>query len=68
MSLAEAALPLTPLCMDLKPEAESLPFDVCLQEVKFVLNPVLPLHHFLGSLARLGLAPAPICRDLKPEV
>ena len=29
--------------------------DVSLKEVKFTLNPVLPLCHFLGSLARLGL-------------
>ena len=34
---------------------ESLASDVCLQAVKFILNPVLPLCHFLGSLARLGL-------------
>ena len=28
---------------------------MCLQEVKFILNPVLPLCHFLWSLVRLGL-------------
>ena len=29
--------------------------DVCLQEVKFILNPVLPLSHFFWSLTRFGL-------------
>ena len=29
--------------------------DVCLQEVKFILNSVLPLCHFFWSLTRLGL-------------
>ena len=35
-------------------KAEDLPFasDVCLQEVKFVMNPVLPLCHFLSFLDR----------------
>ena len=37
-----AAAALAPLCGDLKAE-ESIPSDVNLQEVKFVLNPVLPL-------------------------
>ena len=34
---------------------ESLASDVFLEEVKFILNPVLPLCHFLLSLARFGL-------------
>ena len=51
MSWAMAAL--APLSGDLKPE--SLLSDVGLQEVKFVLNPVLPVRHFLRSLARLRL-------------
>ena len=29
--------------------------DVCLQEVKFILNPVLPFRHFFWNLTRLGL-------------
>ena len=28
---------------------------MCLQKVKFILNPVLPRCHLLGSLARFGL-------------
>ena len=38
--------------------------DVCLQEVKFILNPVLPLCHFLRSLARLGLGKFSIANPL----
>ena len=53
MLCAEAEVALGPLAGDLK--AESLASDVCLQEVKFILNQVLFLRHFLGSLARLGL-------------
>ena len=58
MSWDETALALAPLCGDLKPEdnfTETLPSDVGLQEVKFVLNTVLPLCHLLRSLARLGV-------------
>ena len=32
-----------------------LAYDVCHEEVKFILNSVLALCHFLWSLARLGL-------------
>ena len=42
MMCAEAADALTPRAGDLKPE-ESIPSDVCLQEVKFYLIPVFPL-------------------------
>ena len=54
MLCAEAADPQPLSAGDLKPE-ESLASNVCLQEVKFALNPVLPLCNFPGSLARLGL-------------
>ena len=49
MLCAEAADALAPWAGNLK--LKSLTPDVCLQELKFILNPVLPL----GSLARLGL-------------
>ena len=61
MSGAEVAVALAPLARDLKPKdlLSLFPSDVCLQEVKFVLNKLLPLCHFLGSLARLRLSPSP---------
>ena len=34
---------------------ESLAFSVHLQEVTFILNPLLPFCHFFWSLTRLGL-------------
>ena len=55
MQWAETALVLAPLCEDLKPEDLSLPSDVRLRDIKFSLNPVLLVCHFLGSLGRLGL-------------
>ena len=56
MSCAEAAVALAPWAGDLEAEHfQSLASDVCLQEGKFILNPVLPLCHFLESLATLGL-------------
>ena len=48
MSCTEAAVALALL-------AKSLPSDVCLQEVKFILNSFLSLCHFLLRLARLIL-------------
>ena len=55
-SCAEAAVALAPSTGDLKPEDLLSPFHLmCLQKVKFVLNPVLPLCQNLGSLTRLGL-------------
>ena len=47
--------------------AESLPSDVDLQDIKFILNPVLALCHFLGSLARLGLSEISIASPLRFE-
>ena len=53
MLCADAADALASWAGDLKAEkfAESLVSYVCLQEDLFVLNPVLPLCHFFGSLA-----------------
>ena len=56
MSYAEAIDAQDPWAGDLKAEDFlSLLSLMCLQEVKFFLNPVLPLCHLLGSLARLSL-------------
>ena len=57
MLCAEPADALVPWARDLKTEDffESLASNVCLQEVKFILNPVLLLCHFLWTLARLRL-------------
>ena len=51
MSRAEAVDALAPLWRF----AESLVSDVRLQEVKFILNPVLPLRHLFWNLTRLRL-------------
>ena len=55
--VSEAALALTPLCGDLNPRrsAEAILSEVGLEKIQFILNPVLPLCHFFGSLARLRL-------------
>ena len=55
MSCAEAVDSVAPQAGDLKADDLSLDSDVCLQEVKFIWNPVLPLYHFFWSLARLGM-------------
>ena len=55
VSCAEAADALAPQARDLKAEDLSLSSYVCLQVVKFILNPVLPVCNFLRSLARLRL-------------
>ena len=57
MLCVEAADALVPWAGDLKAEdlLISLASDMCLQEVQFVLNPVLLLCNFLESLTRLGL-------------
>ena len=67
-SWAETALALAPLCGDLKPEELLRQFssDVGPQEVKFVLNPVLPFCYFLGSLARLVLGESTIASSSEP--
>ena len=48
---------LAPLCGSHKsgPLAEALPSYEALQKLEFILNPVLSLCHFLGSLTRLRL-------------
>ena len=69
MLWAKAALALAGLCRDLKPENLLTP-HLYLQEVKFVLNPVLPLYHFLGNLARhvLGDFTIVISLGFKPSL
>ena len=44
---------------------EFLASDVCLQEVKFILNPVLPVCHFLWCLARLRLCEVAVVSPLE---
>ena len=52
---AESTVALGPLARGMKVEDLSLHPDMCLQDIKYVMNPVLPLCHFLGGLARHGL-------------
>ena len=68
---AETADALAPQARDLKPEdLLSLLHLMFIQEVKFVLQPILSFYHYLGSLARLGLVEFSIASPLgfKPSL
>ena len=69
MSCAEAADALAPQERDLKPkittEPECCASDVRLQEVKYILNPVLQFRYFFCSLSILGLSELAVMSHLR---